>query len=231
MLAALDLKQPLGIPCRSDIHDGEAPIVAVIKDFHFASLHGPLEPFVLEYRPSATNYVLVKVQGDDFQNVLGFLEEKFEEIAPGNLFSYAFVDDVFDRNYRQEIQALDLFKAFSFLALFVSCLGLFGLTVYSTEVRIKEIAIRKVLGASGSNIAFLLSKNFILWVLLANIVAWPLAYLAMNSWLQNFAYQVKINIWTFLSSALLAFLIALITVSYQVVKAAISNPVDSMRYE
>ena len=229
--AAMDLKQPLGLPCRADAQEEEAPIVGVIKDFHFASLHSPLEPFVLEYRPSWTNYVLVKVQGDSFQDVLTYLEGKFEEVAPGNLFSYAFVDEVFDRNYAQEIRALDLFKAFSVLALLVSCLGLFGLTVYSAEVRIKEIGIRKVLGASGSNIAFLLSKTFILWVILANAVAWPLAYLAMNRWLQNFAYQVAINIWTFIISALLAFLIALITLSYQAVKAAISNPVDSMRYE
>ncbi len=229
--ATMDLKQPLGLPCRADAHEEEAPIVGVIKDFHFASLHSPLEPFVLEYRPDWTSYVLVKVQGDSYKDVLTFLEGKFEEIAPGNLFSYAFVDEVFDRNYVQEIRALDLFKAFSVLALLVSCLGLFGLTVYAAEVRIKEIGIRKVLGASGSNIAFLLSKNFILWVLIAIAVAWPLAYLAMNRWLQNFAYQVAINVWTFLISALLAFLIALITVSYQAVKAAISNPVDSMRYE
>ncbi len=231
VVAALDLKQPLGILCSSDVRDEEAPIVAVIKDFHFASLHSPLEPFVLEYRPSWTRYVLVKIQGDSFQDVLTFLEGKFEGIAPGNLFSYAFVDEVFDRNYVQEIRALDLFKAFSVLALLVSCLGLLGLSVYSAEVRIKEIGIRKVLGASGTNIVFLLSKNFILWVLLANAVAWPLAYVAMNRWLQNFAYQVEINIWTFIISAILAFLIALITVSYQAVKAAISNPVDSMRYE
>ncbi|MBN1271618.1 MAG: ABC transporter permease [Candidatus Aminicenantes bacterium] len=229
--AVLDLKQPLGISCRSDVHGGEAPIVGVIKDFHFASFHRPLEPFVLEYRPSWTNYMLVKVQGDNFQDVLAFLEQKFQEIAPGNLFSYVFVDEMFDRNYAQEIRALDLFKAFSVLALIVSCLGLFGMTVYSAEVRIKEIGIRKVLGASGSNIAFLLSKNFILWVLFANVVAWPLAYLAMNMWLQNFAYRVEINIWTFIFSTLTAFLIALVTLSYQAVKAALSNPVDSMRYE
>jgi putative ABC transport system permease protein len=229
--AAMELKQPLGLPCRADANEEAAPIVGVIKDFHFASLHSPLEPFVLEYRPSWTGYVLVKVQGDSFQDVLTFLEGKFEEVAPGNLFSYAFVDEVFDRNYAQEIRALDLFKAFSVLALLVSCLGLFGLTVYSAEVRIKEIGIRKVLGASGSNIAFLLSKSFILWVLLAIAAAWPLGYLAMNSWLQNFAYQVAINIWTFVFSALLAFLIALITLSYQAVKAATSDPVDSMRYE
>jgi putative ABC transport system permease protein len=229
--AALDLEQPLGIQCRSDLHGGEAPIVGVVKDFHFVSLHSPLEPFVLEYLPSRTGYVLVKVQGESFQDVLTFLEGKFEEITPGNLFSYYFVDEVFDQNYAQENRALDLFKAFSLLALFVSCLGLFGLTVYSAEVRIKEIGIRKVLGASGSNIILLLSKDFILWVLLANILAWPTAYLAMTKWLQNFAFRIDINIWTFLFSALAALLIALATISYQAVKAAVSNPVGSLRYE
>jgi putative ABC transport system permease protein len=229
--AALNLKQPLGVPCLSDIHEGEAPIVGVIKDFHFASLHSPLEPFVLEYQPSWTNYALVKVRSEGFQDVLAFLEGKFDEIAPGNLFSYVFVDEVFDRNYEQEIRALDLFEAFSILALFVSCLGLFGLTVYSAEVRIKEIGIRKVMGASGSDIVLLLSKNFVLWVLLANAVAWPLAFLAMKKWLQNFAFRVEINICTFFFSALVALLIALATISYQAVKAAVSNPVDSLRYE
>jgi putative ABC transport system permease protein len=231
VVAALNLEQPLGIQCRSDVHDGEAPIVGVIKDFHFASLHSPLEPFVLEYKPSRTNYVLVKVQGDSFQDVLTFLEGKFEEIAPGNLFSYAFVDEVFDRNYAQEIRALDLFKAFSVLALFVSCLGLFGLNDFAAEVRIKEFGIRKVLGATGSNIVVLLSKSFILWVLLANALAWPLAYLAMNNWLQNFAFRVRINIWTFLLSGLTALLIAMATISYRAVKAATSDPVKSLRYE
>jgi len=229
--AALNLQKPLGTLCRSDVHEGEAPIVGVIKDFHFASLHSPLEPFVLEYMPDWTGYVLVKIQGERFQDVLTFLEKKFEEISPGNLFSYAFVDEVFDRNYAQESRALDLFKAFSVLALFVSCLGLFGLTVYSAEVRIKEIGIRKVLGASGSSIILLLSKDFVFWVILANIVAWPTAFLAMTKWLQNFAYRIEINIWTFLFSALAALLIALATISFHAVKAAVSNPVDSLRYE
>lgn len=229
--AALNLEQPLGIQCRSDIHEGEAPIVGVIKDFHFDSFHSPLGPFVLEYGPVWTNFVLVKVQGDSFQDVLTFLEGKFDEILPGNLFHYSFIDEVYNRNYMQESRALDLFKAFSVLALFVSCLGLFGLTVFSAEVRIKEIGIRKVLGASGSSIILLLSKDFVLWVLLANILAWPTAYLAMNKWLQNFAYRVDINIWTFVLSALAAFLIALATISYQAFKTAVSNPVNSLKYE
>ena len=231
VVAALNLDRPLGIECKSDVHEGEAPIVGVIKDFHFASLHSPLEPFVLEYRPSWTNFVLVKVRGDRFQDVINFLEGKFEEISPGTLFRYYFVDEIFDRNYTQESRALDLFKAFSILALLVACLGLFGMTVYSAEVRVKEIGIRKVLGASGSNIIFLLSKDFVRLELLANIAAWPTAYLAMNKWLQNFAYRVEINIWTFVFSALMALLIALATISYQAVKATVSNPVDSLRYE
>ena len=228
--AALNLEQPLGIQCRS-LHEGEAPIVGIIKDFHFISLHSPLEPLVLEYYPSRTNYLLVKVQGDSFQDVLTYLEEKFDEINPGNLFRYYLVGEVFDRNYADETRALELFKAFSILALFVSCLGMFGLTVYSAEVRIKEIAIRKVLGASGPSIILLLSKEFVLWVLLANIIAWPTAFLAMNKWLANFAYHINIHVWTFVTSAALAVLFAIITVSYQPVRATVSNPSGSLRYQ
>ena len=229
--AALNLDQPLGIQCKSGIRKGEMPIVGVVRDFHFASLHSPLEPFVLEYWPANTNFMLIKVQGDNFQDVLTYMEGKFDEITPGNLFRYYFVDEVFDRNYADETRALGLFKAFSILALLVSCLGMFGLTVYSAEVRVKEIGIRKVLGASGSSIILLLSKKFILWVLLANILAWPVAFLAMNKWLSNFAYRVHIHVGTFVFSAALTILFALITVSYKAVQAALSNPSDSLRYE
>jgi putative ABC transport system permease protein len=228
--AALNLEQPLGIQCRS-LHEGEAPIVGIIKDFHFISLHSPLEPLVLEYYPSRTNYLLVKIQRDSFQDVLTYMEAKFDEINPGNLFRYYLVDEVFDRNYAEETRALELFKAFSILALFVSCLGMFGLTVYSAEVRIKEIAIRKVLGASGPSIILLLSKEFIFWVLLANILAWPTAFLAMNKWLAHFAYHVHLNMWTFVNSAALAALFSIITVSYQAVRATVSNPAGSLRYQ
>jgi putative ABC transport system permease protein len=229
--AALNLEQPLGVECRSDVHEGTAPIVGVIKDFHFASLHNPIEPLVLEYRPEWTGYMLVKVQGESFAETLQFLRQKFQEIAPGYLFSYVFVDDVFNRNYENENRAYDLFKVFSIIALLVACLGLFGLTVYAAETRIKEIGIRKVLGASAPSITLLLSREFVRWVLLANIVAWPAAYLAMNKWLENFAFRVHIQVWTFLISAALVMLFALVTVSYQAIKTASSNPVDSLRYE
>jgi putative ABC transport system permease protein len=227
----LDLEQPIGVECRSDIHGDVEPIVGVIKDFHFSSLHNRIEPLVLEYRPNWTGYLLVKVEAGRFGEVLEFLRQKFDEVAPDHLFSYVFADDYFNRNYEMENRSYRLFRIFSFIALLVACLGLFGLTVYAAEIRVKEIGIRKVLGASVPSITVLMSKEFILWVVVANIIAWPAAYLAMNSWLENFAYRVHIHVWTFMLSAALVFLFALMTVSYQAIRAAVSNPVDSLRYE
>jgi putative ABC transport system permease protein len=228
---ALSLEHPLGIECRSDVHDGTAPIVGVIKDFHFASLHTPIEPLVLEYRPNWTGFLLGKVQSGKFGEVLEFLRKKFEEIAPHHLFSYLFIDEVFNQNYDNENRGYDLFKFFSMIALFVACLGLFGLTVYAAEIRIKEIGIRKVLGASIPNILILLSREFIYWVLIAHFIALPAAYFALNKWLENFAYRVHIHVITFLVSAGLVVLFALATVSYQAIKTAITNPAESLRYE
>jgi putative ABC transport system permease protein len=228
---ALHLEQPLGVECRSDVHGDVEPIVGVIKDFHFASLHNRIEPLVLEYRPNWTGYLFVKVENGRFGEVLEFLRQKFDEVAPGHMFSYVFVDEYFNRNYDIENRSYGLFRVFSMIALLVACLGLFGLTVYAAEIRVKEIGIRKVLGASIPSITLLMSKEFILWVIIANIIAWPAAYLAMNRWLSNFAYRVHIHVWTFVFSAALVVLFALLTVSYQAIRAAFSNPVDSLRYE
>jgi len=231
VIAALGLEQPLGVECRSDVHDGTAPIVGVIKDFHFASLHNAIEPLVLEYRPSWTGYLLVRMQSGSLSGVLQYLRQKFREIAPDHLFSCLFVDDVFNRNYDNENRGYNLFKVFSLIALLVACLGLFGLTVYAAETRIKEIGIRKVLGASAASISLLLSREFILWVLVANLISWPAAFWAMNKWLENFAFRVHIQVWTFLISAVSVILFALVTVSFKAVKTAVANPVDTLRYE
>ena len=227
----LDLEQPLGVECRSDVHGDVEPIVGVIKDFHFASLHNRIEPLVLEYRPNWTGYLLVKVESDRFGEVLEFLRQKSDEVAPDHLFSYVFVDEFFSRNYENENRSYSLFRIFAIIALLVACLGLFGLTVYAAEIRVKEIGIRKVLGASIPNITVLMSREFILWVIIANLIAWPAAYLAMNKWLENFAYRIHIHVWTFVFSAALVILFALVTVSYQAIRAAVSNPVNSLRYE
>ena len=228
---ALNLEQPLGVECRSDIHREVEPIVGVFKDFHFASLHNKIEPLVLEYRPSWTGYLFVRVESGRFGEVLEFLRRKIDEVAPDHLFSYVFQDEYFNRNYEIENRSYSLFRIFSMIALLVACLGLFGLTVYAAEIRVKEIGIRKVLGASIPHITALMSREFILWVIIANLIAWPAAYFSMNRWLANFAYRVHIHVWTFVFSAALVALFALVTVSYQAVRTAVSDPVDSLRYE
>jgi putative ABC transport system permease protein len=229
--AALGLEQPLGVECLSDIHQGQAPIIGVIKDFHFASLHSPIEPLVLEYMPSAAHYLLVKAQNGHVPDVLDYVRRRAEEVSPEFLFSYRFVDEVFDQGYRTEEQSYDLLKVFSGVALFVACLGLFGLSVYAAERRIKEIGIRKTMGASVPSICLLLSGGFMRWVIVANAVALPVAYFAMRKWLQNFAYHTEINAGTFVLAGLLVVVFAMGTVGYQAFKSARENPVESLRYE
>jgi putative ABC transport system permease protein len=229
--AVLGLDDPLGVECLSDVHRGQAPIIGVIKDFHFASLHGPIEPLVLEYMPAAAHYLLVKAKAGRVPEVLEFLKSKTREISPDFLFSYLFVDRVFEGNYRAEDRSYELFKVFSAVALFVACLGLFGLAVYAAESRIKEIGIRKTLGATVPNICILLSGSFLRWVLVANAIALPAAYFAMRKWLQNFAFHATITVWMFVVSGLLAVFFAAVTVGYQALRSARENPVESLRYE
>ncbi len=229
--AILGLDDPLGIECLSDVRDVKAPIIGVITDFHFASLHSPIEPLVLEYMPAAARYLLVKAKPDRVPDVLEFLRQKTRDLNPDFLFTYVFADEVFEGNYRAEDRSCDLFNVFSAVALFVACLGLFGLAVYAAESRIKEIGIRKTLGASIPGICLLLSKSFLSWVLVADAFALPAAYLAMRKWLQNFAYHAEIRIWMFAVSGLLVLFFAGLTVGYQALKSARENPVESLRYE
>jgi putative ABC transport system permease protein len=229
--AALGLDDPLGVECLSDIHDGQAPIIGVIKDFHYASLHSPIEPLVLENQPSWTGHLLVRARPDRVPEVLEFLKNKVNEMSPDFLFTYRFADEVFEGNYRSEERSFDLFKVFSTLALLVACLGLFGLAVYAAESRVKEIGIRKTLGASVAGIFLLLSGSFLRWVLLANAIALPVAYLGMNRWLRNFAFHTDLPVGTFVIAGFVVFLFALITVGHQAFKSARRNPVESLRYE
>lgn len=227
----LGLDEPLGVECLSDLHRGQYPIVGVIEDFHFASLHNPIEPLVLEYMPAEAGYLLVKAQAGRTPEVLEFVEAKVREVAPSFLFSYEYVDEVFGRNYRAEDRSYALFKVFSAVALFVACLGLFGLAVYAAESRVKEIGIRKTLGASVAAICAQLTRPFLAWVLVANAIALPAAYFAMQKWLRNFAFHAEIRAWTFAASALLVLVFAGLTVGYLALRSARENPVRSLRYE
>jgi len=226
---AFQLQNPLGKKVVLDNDTGE--VVGLVKDFNFASLHAQVEPLVIQYKPRRTNYLLLKVAPQQLPATLKFMESNIKQLAPTSTFSYSFVDEKLNQLYASENKMSTVFKAFAGFAIFISCLGLFGLSAYSAQLRIKEVGIRKVLGASVLNVTFLLTQNFIKLVLLATVISWPLAWWTMSRWLNGFAYRVDINVWTFLISGLFALLVALFTVSYQAIKAAVLNPVNSLKTE
>jgi len=209
----------------------ELSVIGVVDDFHFKSLHRAIEPLALMVRPDRTRIISVRTLPGDMRETLAFIEEKWTEIFPGEEFNYSFLDRKIALLYESEGRMRDIFLIFSALSIFVACLGLFGLAAFTAEERTKEIGVRKVLGASSANILLLLSREFAKWVIAANLIAWPVAYYAMDRWMQNFAYRTNLGIWPFLLSAVLALAIALLTVGFQSVKAARADPVDSLRYE
>ena len=167
----------------------------------------------------------------NYDKTLNFIEDVWKEVYPRDPFVYSFLDDDYDNLYRTEKQRGKVFLAFSVLAIFIACLGLFGLASFTSEQKTKEIGIRKVLGATVGNIVRLLSKEFLELVLLANLIAWPVSYYIMHNWLGNFAYRTNINIGTFVVVGVVALIIALVTVSFHAVKSALANPADSIRTE
>lgn len=209
-------------------------VVGVVKDYHFLSLHEEIQPLVLyNANPYGGDYyrMSLRVRPENIQDTIGFLKSKWREFDSQYPLEFVFLDDQYDALYRTEERLGKLFGYFTALAIIIGCLGLFGLSAYSAEQRTKEIGIRKVLGATTSNVTMLLVREFTKWVLLAVLIAWPLGYYIMNTWLQNFAYRIGLGVDTFVLSALLALAIALMTVTYQAVKAAVANPVDSLKYE
>jgi putative ABC transport system permease protein len=206
-------------------------VIGVVKDFHMQSLREKINPLVIFYDYDNLFTVSIRITPDNIQHTMDLLKKKWGELDPNRPFNYFFLDDSFDNQYRREERLKNITFYFSFLAIFIGCLGLFGMASFTAEQRTKEIGIRKVLGASVPGIIRLLAKEFLILVAVANLIAWPVAYFAMNRWLQSFAYRTGINPLIFVLSAVLALSIALFTVSYQAIRAALSNPVDSLRYE
>jgi len=206
-------------------------VIGIIDNFHFQSLHQKIQPLVLYIYPESFRYMLVRIRAEDIPKSLQFLKQKWGELFPGRLFEFSFFDEDFDRIYKSETRLANTFNYITGLAILIACLGLFGLASFATLRRTKEIGIRKVLGAPVSGLIILLSRDFLKWVLVANLIAWPLAYFAMNRWLQNFAYRTGIGLSLFLLAAVLVFAVALLTIIFQAIKAALTNPVDSLRYE
>jgi putative ABC transport system permease protein len=205
----------------------------VIKDFHFSSLKEAIEPMNLFLSLGSNRYISVNMQIQDIPKTVSFIEEAWSQIFPNLPMNYYFLDSVFERQYRSEQRLQSLFRYFSGLAIFIACMGLFGLASFAAEQRTKEIGIRRVLGSSVSGIVGLLSKEFTWLVLAANIIAWPAAYFVSRAWLGSFAYRININsqFGYFIAATILALLIAWLTVSFQAIRAARINPADSLRYE
>ncbi|NIM57704.1 MAG: FtsX-like permease family protein [Candidatus Aenigmarchaeota archaeon] len=226
---AMGMESPIGR--RLSIGNNNFKIIGVVKNYHFRSLRQEIDPLILIYGPGQCRVLFARLRSENIPKTIGYMEDIWKEFAPGHPFNYRFLDDALNDLYRSEQRIGTILKYFSILAIFISCLGLFGLASFMSEQRTKEIGIRKVLGASVSNIALLLSREFTKWVLLANIIAWPVAYFAMYKWLQSYAYSTNIALWSFFLSGTMALVIATVAVSYQSIKAAVTNPADSLRYE
>ena len=210
------------------------PVIGVVKDFHLTSMHESITPLVLQMRPDESwwrTFISAKIRPTDVAGTLAFLEKTWRAFAPEGAYDYFFIDESFEALHRADARFGETFGFFAALALFIACLGLFGLAAFTAEQRTKEIGIRKVLGASAGGVVLLLSKDFTKLVVVAFVVASPLAYLVMHRWLENFAYRVEISWPIFLVAGLSALGIALLTVSYQSVKAALADPVKALRYE
>jgi putative ABC transport system permease protein len=206
-------------------------IVGVMKDFHFKSLQEEIKPLSMRIEPGGCSLISIKVSADHLPGTITSIENKWNTLVPARPFSYYFLDEFFDRQYRSEQRFGKLFLNFAILAIIISCLGLLGLASYSTMQRTREIGIRKVLGATVPNIVNLLSRDFLKLVAVAILIASPIAWFAMHTWLQDFAYRIPIAWWVFAVAACLAAFIAVFTVSFQAIKAAVSNPVVSLRSE
>jgi putative ABC transport system permease protein len=206
-------------------------IVGVLKDFHMHSLHLPIMPLYVFLDPARTIRVSIKIRGGNIPETLAFVRKTWERFAPEYPFEFSFFDEIFDRAYRVERRLGAMFSAFAGLAVLIACLGLLGLASFTAEQKTREIGIRKVLGASSSGIVAMFSKEFLKWVVVANLVAWPVGYFAMRSWLRNFAYRIDLTVPMFLGAALAAFVIAAAVIGAQTYRAASANPADSIRYE
>jgi putative ABC transport system permease protein len=209
----------------------EWDVIGVIADFHQKSLRYPLEPLVLFPLYSTYSALSVRMDATDIPATMKAVEAKYDAFFPGNLFDYYFLNDKFNAQYANDQLFGKVFGIFSALAIAIACLGLLGLSLFATTQRTKEIGVRKVLGASISNIIILLSKDFIKLVLIAFVVASPIAWFVMNNWLSDFAYRINISAWIFIIAGLLSVIVALATISFQAIKAAVANPVKSLRTE
>ena len=221
-----NIKNPVGFHLSAN-----RKIIGVLKDFHIHSFRRKIGPALLSLNPQYVREMILRIDSKNVPKTISFLQEKWKTINPGKPFNYSFFDDSLAQLYYSEQNFRKIVNYFTFLAIFVACLGLFGLASFMSKQRTKEIGIRKVLGASLTSTIILLSKEFVLLTAIANFIAWPIAYFYMSKWLQNFAYKTTIELWVYLLAGFLAISITSITISFQAIKTALVNPVESLKYE
>jgi putative ABC transport system permease protein len=229
-LKVIGYKDPIGMPLT--FWETKGTIIGVVKDFHFNSLHVPIRPLVIRLKDNRPwGVVLIRIEPEKTSEVLADLETLHQKLNPDFIFGAQFADEEYSYLYRSEQVVKQLSSYFAFLAIFISCLGLLGLVIFKAEQRTKEIGIRKVLGASVPNIVTLLSKDFMRLIVLSILLSGPAAFYVMQKWLQGFEYHIDQEWWMFVAAAGVSVFIALMTISIQAVKAAVSNPVKSLRSE
>lgn len=225
----LELEEPIGHILNWGSYSG--PIIGVVENFNYASLHTQVEALVLPLLPNRGNYLFVRTQAKSVNDVLSFLDQEVKKFAPSAVFEYSFLSEEFDKLYRSEDQMSSVFWYFSFVAILIACMGLFGLSTFMINQRAKEIGVRKVMGASIRSILMLVSWNFVKLVGIAFVLSVPIVYLVMSKWLSSFAYKTSIELWMFIGAGVLVLIISLLTIGFQTFKSAISNPVKALRSE
>jgi putative ABC transport system permease protein len=208
----------------------DLPVIGVVRDFHYESLRNQIEPLVLRVAWNP-DMISLRLKTDNLSNTIQWIKENWNQFAHGHPLQFSFMDDRFDAMYRAERRIGGIITVFAVLGVFIGCLGLFGLAAFVAEQKTKEIGIRKVLGSSVSGVVYLLSKDFLKWVMIANLIAWPVSFYMMTKWLQEFAFRTSIGLFPFIIPSLLTLFIAFVTVSVQCIKAALKNPTDTLRYE
>lgn len=231
VVKTMGLTNKRAIGARFDNFGCAGKIVGVMKDFNFKSVTTKIEPMAFALVPDYLQYVVVRLAAGNIFNSINNLEEAWKKVEPNYPFDFKFLDEELDGMYRTEKRMFGLLKYFSIFAIIIACLGLFGLAAFSAEQKTKEIGIRKVLGASELNLIYLLCREFVILVAIANLIAWIFSYYASKKWLEDFAYRINITPSFFLFAGLLSIIVAILTVSYQAIKASLANPVESLKYE
>ncbi len=229
MAGELGVQNPVGEKIYTEI--AEFTIIGVVKNFNYESLREPVGPVILNFNDKSGNFSAFRIGDANMKDVISQINTVWEKLEPQYPLSYYFMNDAFDNIYRADQTMGKISITASILAILIACIGLFGLIAYASEKRRKEIGIRKVMGASVVGIVQLLSKDFVKLVIVAILIASPIAWYAMHQWLQDFAYRITIEWWMFALAGLIAVVIALLTVSFQAIKAALANPVKSLRSE